>query len=119
MKQKHKVAVILPAFNEEKRLKQVLTDFKRFKFPLIVVDDGSKDRTSKIAKNYADIFLKHQVNLGKGAALKTGCEYAFTHGFSAVVLIDADGQHASGDLPGLVEVLQSSPYQIIFWFTPN
>jgi len=60
------------------------------------------------------VLLEHKINLGKGAALKTGCEYAFSHGADAVVMMDADGQHAAGDLPEFVEKLNTKKYDVVF-----
>ncbi len=112
MKSKHKVAVVIPAFNEEGGIKCVLLDLKKIKLPVIVVDDGSTDNTYSIAKKYCKLVLRHQINLGKGAALKTGCEAAFYLGTEAVIVMDADGQHKTQDISKFVKALEK--YDIIF-----
>ncbi len=58
--------------------------------------------------------LEHKINLGKGAALKTGCEYAFSHGADAVILMDSDGQHLVSDLPKFEEKLIEGKYDVVF-----
>lgn len=86
--------LVIPAFNEEKRISQVLNKAKRYGHPIVVVDDGSTDKTCETAKGtFGVIVLRHKINLGKGAALKTGVEAAFSLGAQAVIALDADGQH--------------------------
>lgn len=113
-----KIAVILPVFNEEKRINEVLVDISRIKLPVIFINDGSADTTEKIIekkiKNNSKIsLLNHQINLGKGAALRTGAEAAFNLGFEAVIFMDADGQHSSSDLIKFVDKLKTKKYDII------
>ncbi|KKR73364.1 MAG: Dolichyl-phosphate mannose synthase related protein [Candidatus Nomurabacteria bacterium GW2011_GWA1_40_8] len=79
--------VVIPAFNEGKRIKGVLKNVKKFTPHIIVVDDGSKDETSAVAKGEEVILLPHITNLGKGAALKTGSQHVKTTYFG---YIDAD-----------------------------
>lgn len=88
------VWVIIPGYNEEKYLDRVLTKTAKYTKHIIFVDDGSRDSSTRIAQRYTPHVLTHLTNLGKGAALKTGCEYAFTHlGASAVIFMDSDDQH--------------------------
>ena len=72
---------------------------------VIVVDDGSKDNTAQIAQNAGAIVLIHEVNKGKGAALKTGFQYVIDHGYDAVITMDSDGQHDPNDIPGFLNAL--------------
>lgn len=96
---KSDICVILPAFNESKYLPSVLKELNKTKFPYVVVDDGSADETSTIAKRYSRHVLRHRINLGKGAALRTGCEYAFTQLHAqAVIFMDSDAQHKTEEL---------------------
>jgi glycosyltransferase involved in cell wall biosynthesis len=108
------ITVVVPAHNEEDRIGEVLKDLKKTKLPVIVVDDGSKDKTFKIVKNLGVIALQHKVNLGKGAALKTGCEAAFSMGAEAVVLMDSDGQHKIEDLPHFIDALEKDEFDVVF-----
>lgn len=102
-----KIYVIIPVYNEETHIKKVLSEFLDTKLPIVVVDDGSKDKTFEILKKIKSItLLRHKVNLGKGAALKTGCEYAFQNGADAVITVDGDGQHLSSDLQQFIEAIE-------------
>ena len=106
--------MIIPAFNEEKRIGKVLEQLRKFKLPVVVVDDGSRDRTFEVAQKHKVKVLRHRVNLGKGAALKTGCETAIKSGAKAFVFMDADGQHRASDLPRFVKEISSGSYDIVF-----
>ncbi len=106
---KNTVWVIIPGLNEEKYIATVLKKIKQQTENIIVVDDGSIDRMPLIAKEYTQHVLSHAVNLGKGAALKTGCEYAFkTLKAKAVIFMDSDDQHDSEELPLFYKALQTS-----------
>jgi glycosyltransferase involved in cell wall biosynthesis len=86
--------VIIPGFNEARYLTKVLDKTIKFHQNIIFVDDGSSDNTASIASKKIKQVLVHDVNLGKGAALKTGCDYAFSHlKAKAVILMDSDNQH--------------------------
>lgn len=99
--------VIIPAYNEAKYLGRFLDKLQTFTNRIIVVDDGSTDKTKAIAKSRGIICLSHLVNLGKGAALKTGCEYAFNKmQANAVVIMDGDDQHDPEDLKLFARQLQ-------------
>ncbi|SRR5260221_7627882 len=91
--------VVIPAFNEEKYLDKVLSQVRKYSSHIVFVDDGSSDNSALVAQKYTPNVLIHKVNLGKGAALKTGCEYAFRKlGANAVVVMDSDSQHDPKEL---------------------
>lgn len=98
-------AVVVPAYNEQKRIGNVLDTLVATKLPIYVVDDGSRDKTFEVVKQYKVIALRHRINLGKGAALKTGTEAAFADGYQAIIMMDSDGQHKVEDLPKFTEAL--------------
>lgn len=105
--------VIIPGLNEEKYIATVLKKVLKQTKNIIVVDDGSNDSMPKIAQRYTDHILSHSVNLGKGAALKTGCEYAFKKlGADAVVFLDSDDQHDPEELPLFYKALED--YDVVF-----
>lgn len=103
---KSDIYIIIPAHNETKRVGDVLSNVVQTKHPVVVVDDGSNDNTLNVVKRYKVTALKHKVNLGKGAAMKTGAEAAFKMGAKAVVFMDADGQHDVKDLDGFIDKLR-------------
>jgi len=109
-----KIFIVIPAFNEVRRIEEVLEDIQNSHLPIIVVDDGSKDSTFEKAKKTNATVLRHRINLGKGAAIKTGCEAAFLMGADAIIMMDSDGQHKAKDLPKFVEKIQSGEFDIIF-----
>jgi glycosyltransferase involved in cell wall biosynthesis len=100
--------VVIAAFNEEAAIAGVVAALRSAGFPhVVVVDDGSADRTRARAHAAGAISLRHVVNRGQGAALQTGIAYALRAGAELVVTFDADGQHSAGDLPYLVEPVAS------------
>lgn len=98
-----KAWVIIPAWNESNRLADVLLGLQGLPFEVVVVDDGSTDATAEIAKQMGVWVLKHLVNRGQGAALRTGIDFALKHGAQTIVTFDADGQHRPSDLPSVVK----------------
>ncbi len=108
-----KLFLVIPAFNEEGRIGTVLGELIDSKLPIIVVDDGSKDRTFDEIKRFPVIALHHKINLGKGAALKTGCEAAFKLGAEAILMMDSDGQHLSSDMNKFIKKLEEG-YDIVY-----
>jgi glycosyltransferase involved in cell wall biosynthesis len=105
--------VILAAYYEERHIAGVVEAVRRQGFRTVVVDDGSKDRTSEFAEAAGAVVLRHIVNLGKGAAMKTGADYAVAHGAKALIFMDADGQHRPEELPLFTEKLDEG-YDIVF-----
>ncbi len=100
--------VIIPAYNEGVRIAQVIEKLLVYTKNVVVVDDGSSDTTFAVAQKSGAITLRHKVNLGKGAALKTGCDYALSKGATQIVVVDADGQHEPDDLPKFFEALKDN-----------
>lgn len=107
-----KTAIILPAYNEEKNIRRVIEKIPK-DYQVIVVDDGSLDNTHNVCKNEGVIVLRHQVNLGKGAALLTGCEYALNKGAQNIITMDADGQHDPKDVETFILNLKQSDGLIV------
>lgn len=99
-----RVSVIIPSFNVEKSIKEVISRIPSDVFEIIVVDDGSKDRTGKIAKSTGVKVITHEINYGKGRAMRTGISKATG---DIIVFLDADLQHKPEDIPRLVEPIQN------------
>ncbi len=87
-----RVGIIIPAFNEEASIGNIVHQCLNYGIP-IVVDDGSSDRTCEISKNEGADIIKHEVNLGYDEALNSGFRKASDLGCEFVVTLDADGQH--------------------------
>lgn len=115
-----KLYVVIPAYNEEKTIGEVILGVKKYTNNIIVVDDGSKDNTYSNARETADdiLILRHKINLGKGAASKTGCQAALKLGAEAIALMDADGQHLPEDLMKMMENLKKENLDIVFGVRP-
>jgi glycosyltransferase involved in cell wall biosynthesis len=111
------IFVVIPLFNEEKHITKVLKDLSPYKIPVVVVDDGSNDNSKFKVQNLklGNVkLLQHKINLGKGAAMKTGADYAFANGADAVIFVDSDGQHDMTDLPKFIEALSSKDFDVVF-----
>ncbi|MCY9695064.1 glycosyltransferase family 2 protein, partial [Paenibacillus alginolyticus] len=87
--------IIIPAFNEEANIGKVLQGIYARKLPVdvLIIDDGSLDKTAAIARSQSAIVVSHPCNLGYGAALQTGYQYAFAKGYRYLIQFDADDQH--------------------------
>jgi glycosyltransferase involved in cell wall biosynthesis len=99
-----KIFFVIPTYNEEKSIGLVIDDLKRAGYRnIIVIDDGSRDNTYAEAKRKGVVALKHIINRGQGAALRTGIDYALKQGAEFIVTFDSDGQHRVEDLPVMLE----------------
>lgn len=113
MKAQQKFWVIIPAYNEAPRIGAVIREIKKYTSKILVVDDGSSDKTSEVARRLGVKVLRHRLNLGKGAAMKTGVEAAFALEANAVIFIDADGQHDPKHIPEFLKKLNQG-FDIVF-----
>ncbi|QDU38571.1 Undecaprenyl-phosphate mannosyltransferase [Maioricimonas rarisocia] len=96
----------LPVFNEEQHVVEVLGTVRQFCGDVLVVDDGSSDRTPCLLQETEGIaVVRHEQNAGYGAALRTAFDYAIEHGYDALVTIDCDGQHEPRLIPELADAL--------------
>ena len=87
------VLVVVPAFNEEASIGDVVREIKQAGLAVLVVDDGSTDDTSLIAKEAGALVMNLPINLGVGGALRSGFKFAVSNGYKAILQVDADGQH--------------------------
>src|SRR5674476_476844 len=95
-------AAVIPCFNESASITTLVMAVRQHLQFVLVVDDGSTDDTARLAKSAGAVVVKHERNLGKGAALKTGLSRALKQGYEWAVTLDGDGQHAPADLPALL-----------------
>lgn len=97
-----KITVILPAYNEEVSIGSIVLLTRFYADIVIVIDDGSADRTAEIARKAGAEVIIHETNTGKGGALKTGFIAAAEKGADIIVTMDSDGQHNPADIPKLI-----------------
>ena len=102
----NRVCILIPAYNAQNTLGDVLGKIRPLDIDTLVVDDGSLDETKRIAKEHGAQVLGHPLNLGKGAALRTGFQHILNMDYEIVVTLDADGQHDPAEIPRLLEVFQ-------------
>jgi glycosyltransferase involved in cell wall biosynthesis len=88
-----RLLVVIPCYNEETTIGSVVLKAKRYVNEVVVIDDGSTDKTAMIAEYAGAKVIRHDINKGYGAALKTGFKYARENDFDAMTILDGDGQH--------------------------
>jgi glycosyltransferase involved in cell wall biosynthesis len=97
----HRACVVIPALNAERTITAVASGAREHVPTVLVVDDGSTDATATVARDSGAALTAHAKNRGKGAALRTGLEWAREHGYEVVITLDADGQHPPSEIPKL------------------
>ncbi len=110
-----KTLVVIPSKDVEPTIGDVVRRVLALPLGLdvLVVNDGSTDGTSRVARVAGATVVDHPENRGKGAALRTGFEYAVDHGYDAAVTMDGDGQHDPSAIPGFVEALERTGADIV------
>jgi glycosyltransferase involved in cell wall biosynthesis len=109
---KEKLLIAIPAYNEELNIQNVVLSCLQYG-SVLVIDDGSTDRTAAIAESCGAKVLKHNVNKGKGIAINTAFKYARNSFVSILVLIDGDGQHDPRDIPELVKAISEGADMVV------
>jgi glycosyltransferase involved in cell wall biosynthesis len=107
--------IIIPAYNEEKGIHQVLESLRIFEHraDILVVNDGSHDRTQEIVEQHAVFLVSHPINLGYGAALQTAFRFAASRRYEYIVQFDADGQHHRDDLERLIDEMRMNSADVV------
>lgn len=109
------IFVVIPAYNEAKRIGQVLEDLSVLPYKVIVVDDGSDDNTAEIVSSYDKVsLLRHKINRDQGAALQTGNQYALSQGADIIVHFDGDGQFLAKEIAELIRPISEKGYDMVF-----
>jgi glycosyltransferase involved in cell wall biosynthesis len=108
-----KVLVVVPAWNEQASIAKVISELKTRGFEVLVIDDGSTDETSFIARQSGAITMRLPFNLGVGGALRCGFKYAVQHGYQAVVQCDADGQHPVDHIELLISTATEGNFHMV------
>ncbi|MFA5954728.1 MAG: glycosyltransferase family 2 protein [Patescibacteria group bacterium] len=104
---------VIPAYNEARGIYDVVTDVRRYVDEVIVVDDGSNDATTSLARSAGAVVLCHSINRGQGAALATGVALALEERADIIVHFDADGQHDAHDITLLTEPIRDGRADIV------
>ena len=108
-----RILAVIPCFNEQDTIAEVVRGCLRHVDAALVVDDGSRDATGARAREAGAAVIRHQPNRGKGVALNAGYDYAVRNGFDAVVTLDGDMQHDPAELPKFLEAATPDDVHIV------
>lgn len=107
------IAILIPAYNEERSIREIAVGALEFSDKVIVIDDGSTDNTINKLKELPVLLIQHKSNQGKAAALRNGLKKACELEVDAAITIDADGQHKPKDIQRFITAAQQTPDKII------
>lgn len=108
-----KIVIGIPAFNEEKNIAGILIKLKKFSQHIVVCDDGSNDLTAKISEELGAIVIKHEKNLGYGAAIKSIFLKSQEINADVLITFDADGQHRIEDINKVLEPIKDNTADVV------
>ncbi|MCD6035160.1 MAG: glycosyl transferase family 2 [Rickettsiales bacterium] len=108
-----RVIVVIPAYNEEATIREIVESALKQSLKTIIVDDGSTDNTAQLLVDLHVKVLHNHPNQGKAASLLKGIDYALREGAEAIITLDADGQHRPEDIPLFLEKAKTYPNHII------
>ncbi len=108
-----KVLIVVPTYNNETTIKQVVEDVRAYSSNLLVVNDGSTDSTSSIIENLGVDNISYSPNRGKGYAIRQSFKWAMERDYNYVLTIDSDGQHYASDIPQFIEAIERNPDSLI------
>jgi glycosyltransferase involved in cell wall biosynthesis len=109
-----KIFCIIPALNEEKYIGEVVAKVKPLVSEVVVIDDGSNDKTAELARSAGAVVLTHLLNSGQGASLETGNQYALNNSADIIFHFDADGQFLTEDIPEVLAPILSGEAEAVF-----
>ena len=110
----NEVWFVVPAFQEEVSIANSVSEIVQAGYCVVVIDDGSADRTSQRALEAGAIVLRHAANLGQGAAIQTGMTFALRQRAKVLVTFDADGQHSLSDALAMLHYAQTQQVDVVF-----
>ena len=105
--------VIIPAYNEEMRIGHIVCEIKAKGLDCLVIDDGSSDKTRKIAEREGASVISHPVNLGKGTSLRDGFRRVMEGGYDFIITMDGDGQHHPDEIENFIRAAEENDAEII------
>ena len=114
-----KLAIIIPAYNEEQSIGSVIKSIPKklkgvTKIKILVINDGSLDKTAQVAQTAGAIVLSHLINQGAGAATITGFQAAKLLKYDIALTLDADGQHDPSEIEKIIEPIIKKSYDVVF-----
>lgn len=110
---KELIAAVIPAYNEALKIKKVIEGVAKHVDLIVLIDDGSTDSTSTLAKHPKTTVLTHCINLGQGAAIQTGFDYLKKINPSATITFDADGQFIAEEIPKLIKPILNNQVDVV------
>ena len=108
-----KIIVIIPAYNEEKTIKNVIREAKKYATEIVVIDDASSDSTYQTAIKEGATVYRHLINRGLGGSLGTGIQVALKKNTDIAVTLDADGQHDPDEIPNLIQPILNGKADVV------
>jgi glycosyltransferase involved in cell wall biosynthesis len=100
--------IIIPAYNEEKQIASVIEGIRKYSdAEIVVIDDGSEDRTAERARKASAFVIRHPFNMGPGVAVQTGYKYALENNYGYLLQIDGDGQHHPAHIPDMFAMVEN------------
>ncbi len=113
-KEKLNILIVIPTFNNASTIESVINKTKKINNNILVVNDGSTDKTTQKLHLLDDVnTITHKNNIGKGAAILSAAKWADDHNFTHIITLDADNQHNPKDIPAFIEKIKKNPYSII------
>jgi len=108
-----KTICVIPAYNEEKSISEVIKRVRPYVSEIVVIDDCSQDNTAIIAKQVGATLISHPINRGQGAALQTGNEYALKNGADIIIHFDADNQFQAEEIPEIIKPIIDNQAEVV------
>jgi len=108
-----KIVCVIPAYNEEINISTAVKSVQPFVNEVVVVDDGSRDHSADLAQTAGATVLRHIINRGQGAALRTGTQYALNSGADIIIHFDADNQFEASEIPDLLQPLLQHEAEVV------
>lgn len=108
-----KICIVIPVYNEDRHIGDVVEQVRERALDVVVINDGSTDRSEQIARDKGAVVISHTEKKGKGVSLRDGFAYAVDHGFDGIIAMDGDGQHHVDDLETFIVKARQCPDSVI------